>query len=341
VTTPPPQSLGEGEGVVVVAVPDDLLPGPERLFPPSFLERFARLSGCRVALQRLPADELPGRVALDRGATIDVALVHSWASLRLAEGGAIAPLATDLLEHRDELLEPLRDPAATRLDGRAYGLAYAWGLDVLVSPPGAGPTPSSLEALLDPRYTGAVAMPDEPRSLAVAAILLGAADPFGLTESELAGARALLEAQRPLLEGRFRTPTRLAALLRADALVALAPSTTAAALAREGLTVATTLPREGTTGWIESWHVTVSTRHPVCAYRWINAVTAADAQAALARDGLAPANGEACTLPGPARCQRLGLATADAIGSVTFARTPSSPTSASDWSRAWDVCCGP
>ena len=80
-------------------------------------------------------------MALDRGATIDLALVRSDDSLRLIEGGAVAALDGDLLEHRDDLLEPLREPAATTVDGRAYGLAYAWALDVLVSAPSI-PTPS-------------------------------------------------------------------------------------------------------------------------------------------------------------------------------------------------------
>jgi putative spermidine/putrescine transport system substrate-binding protein len=322
-------------------VPSDLLPGSQPVIPAWLVERFGRETGCRLTLLQLPEAELPARVALDRGGTIDVALVHSWASLRLIDGGAVAPLSTDLLEHRGELLEPLRDPAATSVDGQRYGLAHAWGLDVLVSPPNSGPTPSSLEALLDPRYAGAIAMPDEPRSLAMAAVLQGSTDPYALSEAELEGASALLETQRPLLEGRFTTPGSLANLLEAGTLVAFAPSTTAAALAREGLTVTTTRPREGTTGWIESWQVTARAQHPVCAYRWLNMATAPDVQAALARDGLAPANAEACQLPGPLRCEGLGLATPEAASQIAFARTPIAPTNAADWSRAWDVCCGP
>lgn len=333
-TTPAPESLdGPGEGALVLAAPPGAVP--------AWLTReFERTTGCAVTVQAVEPDELAARVALDRGATIDLALVRSEDSLRLVEGGAVAALDGDLLEHRDDLLEPLREPAATTVDGRSYGLAYAWALDVLVSAPSI-PTPSSLEVLLDPRYTGEVAMPDDVLTLATAALLNGVADPYALSESELEGATAVLRAQGGLLDGRFSDADGLARLMRGGALVGLASSATAATLAGEGLSVTTTLPREGTTGWFESWQLTARTRHPVCAYRWLNLATSPETQAAIARDGVGAANGKACELPGPGRCQRLGLATPEVIGRVSFARTPIQPTAFGEWRRAWAVCCEP
>jgi putative spermidine/putrescine transport system substrate-binding protein len=333
-TTPPPPSLDQGaEGALVVAARKDAPPLQ------SFIKGFERSSGCAVKLVLYGPDEWPARVALDRGATIDVALVRSTDSPRLIDGGAVAPLATDLLEHRDALLEPLRDPAATSVGGREYGIAFDWALDVLVSAPSLAVSPSSLEALLDPRYQGQIAMPDDLFTLASAALLNGAQDPYALTASELEGAGSVLAAQRPMLAGRFATAPALARLLDRGAVVALASSTVAGALAREGKTVAMTLPSEGTTGWFDSWLVTTRTRHPVCAYRWLNAITAPEAQASLVRDGLAPANGDACTLPGPGRCDRQGLATAANVDRVAFARTPVEPTTMGDWRRTWGLCC--
>ena len=333
-TTSAPESLdGPGEGEVVLAAPPGAVP--------AWLTReFERTTGCAVDVQTIAPDELAARVALDRGATIDLALVRSSDSLRLVEGGAVAALDGDLLEHRDDLLEPLREPAATTVDGRSYGLAYDWALDVLVSAPTI-PTPSSLEVLLDPTYTGQVAMPDDVLTLATAALLNGVTDPYALTESELQGASSVLQAQTGLLDGRYADADGLARLLRGGALVALASSATAATLAGEGLSVTTTLPREGTTGWFESWQLTSRARHPVCAYRWLNLATAPETQAAIARDGLGPASGEACDLPGPGRCERLGLATPEVIGRVSFARTPIKPTPFGEWRRAWAVCCEP
>jgi spermidine/putrescine-binding protein len=294
-----------------------------------------------VTVQTFGPGDLTARVALDRGQVIDVALVRSTDSRRLIDGGAVAPLATDLLDHRDELLQPLRSPAATTVGGRQYGLAFAWALDVLVSAPSVTVPPSSLQALFDPRYRGRLAMPRDAFTIATAALLNGARDPYGLSAAELAGAESVLASQQPLLEGRFNGAGELASLLDRGALLALAPSTTAAALAREGKTVAVTLPREGTTGWFETWQVTARAPHPVCAYRWLNATTAPEAQASLTGDGLSPANGDACSLPGPFRCERLGLATADAIDRVAFARTPVEPTSLGAWQQAWAICCRP
>ena len=159
-------------------------------------------------------------------------------------------------------------------------------------------------------------------TLATAALLNGVADPYALSRPSCRAPARCCRRRTGCSTGASPTPTSWPRLLRGGALVALASSATAATLAGEGLSVTTTLPREGTTGWFESWQLTSRTRHPVCAYRWLNLVTAPEAQAAVAHDGLGPASGEACDLPGPGRCQRLGLATPEVIGRVAFARTP-------------------
>ena len=282
-------------------------------------------------------------MALDRGATIDLALVRSYDSLRLIEGGAVAALDGDLLEHRDDLLEPLREPAATTVDGRSYGLAYAWALDVLVSAPSI-PTPSSLEVLLDPRYTGQVAMPDDvlhARDRGAAERRRGPVRALG--EPSCRARRAVLQAQdgaaRRALRRR-RTGSR--GCCGAGRWSRSPPPTTAATLAGEGLSVTTTLPREGTTGWFESWQLTSRTRHPVCAYRWLNLVTAPEAQAAIAHDGLGPASGEACdaarprSLPAPGARDPRGRS-----GASASPARPIRPTAFGEWRRAWAVCCEP
>jgi putative spermidine/putrescine transport system substrate-binding protein len=309
--------------------------------PAGFLRGFEAATGCRVSMLAFGPGDLTARVALDRGSAIDVALVRSTDSRRLIDGGAVAPLRTDLLEHRGELLEPLREPPATTVDGREYGLAFGWALDVLVSAPSVVVPPSSLAALVDPRYEGRLAMPRDAFTLATAALLNGSEDPYALSTSELSGAESVLAAQQTMLEGRFASAAELAALFDRGALIALAPSTVAADRAREGKTVAVTVPREGTTGWFQTWQLTARARHPVCAYRWLNATTAPEAQAMLSGQGLAPANGDACALPGPFRCEGLGLATPAVIDRVAFARTPVEPTSLGDWQRAWGICCKP
>ena len=55
------------------------------------------------------------------------------------------------------------------------------------------------------------------------------------------------------------------------------------------------IPKEGSTAWSDSWMVYSKTKHPNCAYKWLNWITKPDVQAQVAEYfGEAPANLEAC-----------------------------------------------
>ena len=57
------------------------------------------------------------------------------------------------------------------------------------------------------------------------------------------------------------------------------------------------LPKEGATGWADTWMVDAKSPHPNCAYLWMNWVTNPDVQAQIAEwFGEAPANTKACAL---------------------------------------------
>jgi putative spermidine/putrescine transport system substrate-binding protein len=57
------------------------------------------------------------------------------------------------------------------------------------------------------------------------------------------------------------------------------------------------LPKEGATGWSDTWMVGAKSKHKTCAYKWMNYVTSAKTQAQVAEYfGEAPANPKACAL---------------------------------------------
>ena len=55
------------------------------------------------------------------------------------------------------------------------------------------------------------------------------------------------------------------------------------------------LPKEGSTGWSDTWMISSKAKHPNCMYMWMNWITTPKVQAQVAEwFGEAPANRKAC-----------------------------------------------
>ena len=56
-------------------------------------------------------------------------------------------------------------------------------------------------------------------------------------------------------------------------------------------------PKEGTTGWSDTWMIYAKAQHPNCMYLWMNYIISPEAQAKVAESfGEAPVNPKACAL---------------------------------------------
>ena len=59
--------------------------------------------------------------------------------------------------------------------------------------------------------------------------------------------------------------------------------------------VDSTVPKEGSTGWSDTWMVAAKAKHPNCTYQWMNWITSPDVNAQVAEwFGEAPAQTKAC-----------------------------------------------
>ena len=59
--------------------------------------------------------------------------------------------------------------------------------------------------------------------------------------------------------------------------------------------IGTVLPKEGATGWSDTWMISSKAKHPNCMYRWMNHIISPKANAAVAEwFGEAPSNKKAC-----------------------------------------------
>ena len=61
------------------------------------------------------------------------------------------------------------------------------------------------------------------------------------------------------------------------------------------LTVSALKPKEGTTGWSDTWMISTKAAHPNCTYLWMNYIISPQANAKVAEYfGEAPSNAKAC-----------------------------------------------
>ena len=172
------------------------------------------------------------------------------------------------------------------------------------------PAPNSWGVVFDKSspYAGKMTAPDNPIYIADAALYLSKTQPdLGITEPVRARPDAVRRRGRTAqaAEGQHRrvlvdVPRR-----------SRKPSPRAAAWSgQRGSTRPTSCkrtkpprrwrpasPTEGATAWSDNWFVHKDTKHPNCAYAWINWITHPKVQAQVAECyGEAPANLKACTL---------------------------------------------
>ena len=76
-------------------------------------------------------------------------------------------------------------------------------------------------------------------------------------------------------------------------------------LKKAGMNVKEVLPKEGVTGWSDSWMLSKNAKHPICAYKYMNYVTSPATQAKVADvTGYSPANTKTCAVVGAHAVQR-------------------------------------
>jgi putative spermidine/putrescine transport system substrate-binding protein len=107
-------------------------------------------------------------------------------------------------------------------------------------------------------------------------------------------------------------------------------------LRKAGMNVGEVLPKEGVTGWSDSWMISAKAKHPICAYKWMNYVTSPKVQKQVADvTAYSPANQKTCEVVGEKRCKELHIRDQKYYDTIKYWETPISPTDYRQWSDAW------
>jgi putative spermidine/putrescine transport system substrate-binding protein len=300
-----PQKLGKGEGQV------NLISWAGYV-EPEWSKPFEAKTGCKVNNKVAgTSDEM---VALMRTGEFDGVSASGNASARLVEGGDVAPVNVSLVPNYKTVFSDLKNQPYNTFDGKPYGIPHGRGANLLMwNADAVKPAPTSWDVTLDPKvaakYKGKISQYDDPMSIAEGAVYLkfhkpelGIESPYELNPEQFDAAVNLLKEQNPLVgEYWSEAAKQIQAFASGDNDVGTTWQYQYFTLADEGEPVAASpasqgfLPKEGATGWSDTWMISSKAKHPNCMYEWMNHIIEPKANAEVAEVfGEAPAQSLAC-----------------------------------------------
>jgi putative spermidine/putrescine transport system substrate-binding protein len=209
-------------------------------------------------------------------------------------------------------MQTLQSPPHNTVNGVHYGVPYMWGPNFLMwNTDVVQPAPDSWGVTWDPNspYAGKVTAYDSPIFIADAAMYLmatqpdlGITDPYLLTDDQLNAAVNLLKQQSQLV-GKYWAYylDEIKGFNSGDMVVGTAWPVNYQYIADPALgggkvKVDWTIPKEGVTGWADTWMMSSHAPHPNCMLQWMEYSLRPDVQVQVAEFyGATPSNTASCT----------------------------------------------
>jgi putative spermidine/putrescine transport system substrate-binding protein len=265
---------------------------------------FQKATGCKVHSKfGGSSDEM---VTLMRTGQYDAVSASGDASLRLIFGKDVRPIDPKLIPDFKNFIPALKSPSHNTVKGVHYGISLQWGPNTLLyNTKKVKPAPTSWSALYSSKYKGKITIPDNPIQIADAALYLskskpglGIKDPYELTQPQFNAAVDLLKKQHPLVRKYWATAGDEIDLFKnGSATVGASWPYQTNTLQAAKAPVKDLIPKEGATGWADTWMISTKAKHPNCAVKWIQWVSTPKVQAQQAiYFGETPANTKACAI---------------------------------------------
>jgi putative spermidine/putrescine transport system substrate-binding protein len=322
--------IGKGEGQLNLVA-------WEGYTQPQWVKPFQKATGCQVhAKYAGSSDEMVTLMRQGGGSQYDMVSASGDASLRLIYGKDVQPVNPALIPDFKNFIPALKSPPHNTIGGKHYGISLQWGPNTLIyNTTKVKPAPTSWSALYSAKYKGKITVPDNPIQIADAALYLskakpslGITDPYELNQKQFDAAVSLLKGQKPLIKKYWALASDEIDLFKnGDAVIGASWPYQTNTLAADKVPVKDLIPKEGATGWADTWMLSAHAKHPNCAYMWLKWVSTPKVQAQQAIFfGETPANTKACAImdklsPGSAAQYHCG-ASAAYFNSIKFWKTP-------------------
>ncbi|MBL0564052.1 ABC transporter substrate-binding protein [Aeromonas veronii] len=332
-----PTELGKGEGQLNIVAWAGYVERGETDKNYDWVTGFEKETGCKVSVKTAAtSDEM---VALMNEGGFDLVTASGDASLRLIAGGKVQALNLALIPSYSKIDPRLQNAPWHTVDGKHYGVPYQWGGNILMYNTKVFPkAPDSWNVVFEEQTLadgksnkGRVQAFDGPIHIADAALYLmthqpalGIKDPYELNEDQYKASLDLLRKQRQLVGRYWHDAFVQIDDFKNEGVVASGSwPFQANALIADKQPIATTVPKEGVTGWADTSMVHSDAKNLTCAYKWLEHSLSNKLQGDLAAwFGSVPVVPAACegnALLGPIGCKTNGI---DNFDRVRFWRTP-------------------
>lgn len=333
----PLKAVGAGEGQLdIVAWPGYIERGEsDKAY--DWVSGFEQDTGCKVSVKTAAtSDEM---VSLMTKGGYDLVTASGDASLRLIAGKRVQAINTDLIPNWKHLDPRLKDGPWYVVDAKVYGTPYQWGPNVLLyNTEVFKQAPTSWGVVFEPQdlpdgkpnkgrvqaYDGPIYIADAALYLKRAKPELGIDNPYELNETQYKAVLDLLRQQRPLIHRYWHDATVQMSDVKNEGVAASSSwGYMVNGLKADKQPVASTIPREGATGWADTTMLHAEAKHPNCAYKWMDWSLQPKVQGDVAAwFGSLPVVPAACSgseLLGADGCKANGF---DLFDKIAFWRTP-------------------
>ena len=355
-TEKPPSSIGAGEGSLRLIAWDGYA---QR----QWVRPFEQRTGCMVHVSyAATSSKMVSLMGHGGGGRYDLVSASGDADQQLISSGDVKPVNIALIPSWKDFRDFLRSPSFNTVKGVHFGTSLQFGPNILLSSTKSLATaPASWRVLYSTRFAGKITVPNNPIQIADAALYLREAkpalditDPYELNQQQFNAAVQLLTAQKPLVARYWKLARDEIRLFQSGkAVVGPAWPYQRVALQQDGVAVKDSIPKQGATGWADSWLLASKAPHPNCAYKWMAYVSSPKVQAEQAISfGETPANPLACPIMDqlqPGSCAGYLADKPDAyFRSIRFWKLPTSLCDNgrtdcvpySRWTAAWSKIAG-
>ncbi|HUR76295.1 MAG TPA: ABC transporter substrate-binding protein [Sporichthya sp.] len=353
-------ALGPGEGQVNLVAWAGYVEDGSTDPKVDWVSDFTKKTGCKVKVTI--GDSSDAMVTLMKTGKYDGVSASGDATSRLIAAKDVAPVNVDLVPSYADIFAGLKDKPHNTVNGVHYGIPHGRGANLLMyNTEKVKPAPDSWGAVFDAKspYKGKVTAYDNPIYIADAALYLKATKPdlgitnvYELDEKQFTAAVDLLKAQRGIVGEYWSDYTKeIDAFAKGNSVVGTTWQVITNTLTADKEPVKAILPKEGSTGWSDTWMISSKAAHPNCMYMWMDHIASPKANAAVAEYfGEAPANTKSCNVTADKKhCATFHAADETYFDKVAYWTTPVKECGDSrgavckdysEWVKAWTAIKG-
>jgi putative spermidine/putrescine transport system substrate-binding protein len=333
----PLKAVGAGEGQLdIVAWPGYIERGEsDKAY--DWVTGFEKETGCKVNVKTAAtSDEM---VSLMNKGGYDLVTASGDASLRLIAGKRVQAIDPALIPNWKTIDPRLQNGAWYVVNRQVYGTPYQWGPNVLLYNTNVfKQAPTSWSVVFEPQnypdgkpnkgrvqaYDGPIYMADAALYLKSAKPELGIQNPYELNETQYKAVLDLLRQQQPLVHRYWHDATVQMSDVKNEGVAASSSwGYMVNGLKADHQPVASTVPKEGATGWADTTMLHADAAHPNCAYKWMDwsltPKVQGDVSAWFGSLPAVPAACKASELLGAEGCASNGF---DLFDKIAFWKTP-------------------